>query len=285
MTNPASPRVAARARAPRAARRIRRSLRNTAITGAVLAALAAPAMASAAANPLTFDYDNSTAITSYARPTGAVVVGRNFFNPALVDQIQNGGGEVYQYVDVIDGWFTNWNASGFQAELYGGSQQNPDWLMSPRRSNWSNTYLTDMRPGSPWVLHAVDAIAKWFPTTHAKGLFLDVVGERLWTGAWDSMSATEKSNWTAGNRDFVNRLRQRLGPNVILVANNTWPSGNTELNGITSEHHSYSESGYWSTMFGRSDWEKPVRNMVIANSATEARQWANVPGVTHVVAQ
>ena len=38
-------------------------------------------------------------------------------------------------------------------------------------------------------------------------------------------------------------------------------------------------------MTGRSDWAKPVRNMVIANSTGEATSWANVPGVTHVSAQ
>ena len=285
MLKPALPRVAARARAPRASLRSRRGLRGLVLSGAVLAALAAPSIASAAANPLTFDYDNSTAITAYARPTGAVVVGRNFFNPALVDQIQNGGGEVYQYVDVIDGWWTTWNATGEQAALYGGSQMNPNWLMSPRRSNWPGTYMTDMRPGSPWILHAVDHIKQWFPTTHAKGLFLDVVGERLWTSSWDAMSATEKSDWAAGNRDFVHRLRVALGPNVILVANNTWPTGNTELNGLTVEHHSSSEAGFWAGMTGRADWFKPIRNMVISNGSTEARAWATVPGVTHVSPQ
>ncbi len=252
---------------------------------AITAALAAPALAQGAANPLTFDYSNSTAITAYARPTGAVVVGRNFFNPAVVDQVQAGGGEVYQYIDVIDGWFTNWNATGEQAALYGGAQQNPDWLMSPRRSNWANTYMTDMRPGSPWILHAVEHLKQWFPTTHAKGIFLDVVGERLWTGSWDGMTAQEKADWAAGNRDLVHRLRVALGPSVILVANNSWSNGNPELNGITVEHHSFSEAPNWSSQLGRSDWFKPVRNMVIANSTYEAGRWATIPGVTHVSAQ
>ena len=252
---------------------------------AVVAALAAPALAQGAANPLTFDYSNSTAITAYARPTGAVVVGRNFFNPAVVDQVQAGGGEVYQYVDVIDGWFTNWTATGEQAALYGGAQQNPAWLMSPRRSNWANTYMTDMRPGSPWILHAVEHLKQWFPTTHAKGIFLDVVGERLWTGSWDGMSAQEKADWAAGNRDFVHRLRVALGPSVILVANNAWTKGNPDLNGITIEHHAFSTAPGWAAQTGRSDWFKPVRNMVIANSTYEAGRWATVPGVTHVSAQ
>ncbi len=252
---------------------------------ATVALLATPSLAGAAANPLTFDYDNSTAITAYARPTGAVVVGRNFFNPALVDRIQAGGGEVYQYVDVIDGWWASYNATGDQAALYGGSKQNPSWLWSPRRSNWPGTYITDMRPGSPWILHAVDHIRKWFPTTHAKGIFLDVVGERMWTGAWSGMSASERTTWSAGNRDFVHRLRVALGPKVILVANNSWSAGNSELNGVTVEHHPYSSATYWSGQLGRSDWFKPTRNMVIANSTYEAGRWAGVPGVTHVSAQ
>jgi hypothetical protein len=257
----------------------------TAAVAAVVAALALPALAGAAANPVTFNYSNSTAITAYAKPTGAVVVGRNFFNPALVDRIQAGGGEVYQYVDVIDGWWTSYTATGDQAALYGGSQQNPAWLWSPRRSNWPGTYMTDMRPGSPWILHAVEHIKRWFPTTHAKGLFLDVVGERLWTSSWNAMSASEKSAWAAGNRDFVHRLRVALGPKVILIANNSWENGNPELNGVTVEHHPYSSATFWSKQLGRSDWFTPVRNIVIANSTSEAGRWAAVPGVTHVSAQ
>ena len=252
---------------------------------AITAALAAPAVAQGAANPMTFDYSNSTAISGYARPTGAVVVGRNFQNPALVDQIQNGGGEVYQYVNVIDSWWSQWTATGEQAALYGGAQTNPGYLMSPRRSNWPGTYMMDMRPGSPWILHAVDHLKQWFPTTHSKGIFLDVVGERLWTGSWDAMSAQQKADWTAGNRDFVHRLRVALGPSVIIVANNLWANGNPDLNGITIEHHGFSEARSWAPQLGRSDWFKPVRNMVIANSASEARSWGGIAGVTHVTPQ
>ncbi|MGE0028063.1 MAG: hypothetical protein AB7O78_12610 [Thermoleophilia bacterium] len=154
------------------------------LAGLALAALALPEPALPAANPVTFNYSNSTNLQAYARPTGAVVVGRNFFNPALVDQIQAGGGEVYQYVNVIDGFWTNSSATGDQAALYGGAHNDPAYLWKPARSNWPGTPLADMRPGSPWILHAVDHISRWFPTTHAKGLFLDVVGERLWSDAW-----------------------------------------------------------------------------------------------------
>ena len=55
MTEPI--RVTARARAPRAPRRLARLLAGA----AAVAALAVPAIADAAANPLKFDYSNSTA--------------------------------------------------------------------------------------------------------------------------------------------------------------------------------------------------------------------------------
>jgi hypothetical protein len=267
--------------------RVRRTSRARALTLAVVTSLlAVPALAQAAANPLTFDYSNSTAITAYAHPTGAVVVGRSFNNPALVDQIQNGGGEVYQYVNVIDGFWENQaTATGEQAALYGGPHNNPAWVASPKRYNWPDTPMMDMRPGSPWIIHAVEHIKQWLPTTHSKGVFLDVVGERLWSGAWSQMSASEQAAWTAGNRDFVHRLRVALGPSVIIVANNIWANGNPDLNGITVEHHSFSEASHWTSMTARADWFKPTRNMVIANSTSEGQQWANVAGVTHVSAQ
>lgn len=253
--------------------------------GASLAALAVPALANAAANPLTLDYSNSTDIGAYARPTGAVIVGRNFFNPGVVDRIQNGGGEVYQYINPVEGYWTNQTATGEQAALYGGGQTNPAYLMKPAVYNYPDVPMTDMRPGSPWILHAVDHLKQWFPTTHAKGLFLDEVGERLYTSAWDSLNASQQAAWSAGNRDLVHRLRAALGPNVIIVANNIWETGNPELNGIMVEHHPFSENARWASMLQRSDWFKPTRNMVIGTSTSEALSWAGRPGVTHVSAQ
>ena len=192
---------------------------------------------------------------------------------------------MYQYINYVEGWFDNSSATGDQAALYGGAKNNPAYVMKPTRYNWPGTPMLDLRPGSPWVLHAVEHTRQWFPTTHAKGLFLDVIGDRLWTGAWDSMSSSEKAAWTAGARDLIHRLRVALGPNVILVANNIWENGNPDLNGIAVEHHPYSENARWASMLQRSDWTKPVRNMVIANSTSEALQWAGRPGVTHVSAQ
>ena len=134
--------------------------------------------------------------------------------------------------------------------------------------------MTDMRPGSAWIQHVVDYMKDWFPTTHAKGLFLDGMGVRLWSEAWNAMSQSERDAWTAGNYDLIHRLRAALGPNVILVANNSWPSGNPDLNGICIEHHAYSEASYWSGQAGRADWTKPVRNIAIASSTADASKWA-----------
>ncbi len=266
-------------------RTARRRISATAAVGTVLATLALPAFASAAANPLTFNYSNSTDILDYAHPTGAVVVGRGFKNPALVDRVQAGGGEVYQYINVVEAFWDDQTASGDQAALYGGAKNNPAFLMKPTRYNWPGLPMTDLRPGSPWVLHAVEHLRTWFPTTHAKGIFLDVIGDRLWTDAWSSMSSSEQAVWTAGAKDFLVRLRAALGPNVILIANNIWENGNPNLNGITIEHHPVSNASRWVTMTGRSDWAKPVRNLVIANSTSEVAGWAKVAGVTHISAQ
>ena len=256
--------------------------RRCAIAGAAVVALAAPAAANAAANPFTLDYSNSTNITTYARPTGVVVVGRQFLNPAVVDRVQAGGGEVYQYIDLAEGYWDNQTASGEAAALYGGAHNNPAYLHKLTLYNYPSLPMTDLRPGSPWVIHAVDHVRQWFPTTHAKGLFLDVLGDRLWTSAWDQMSAADQAAWTAGSKDIIHRLRVALGPNVILVANNIWENGNPDLNGMVIEHHPFSSASRWAGMLQRSDWFKPVRNLVIGNSTSEALQWAARPGVTHV---
>ena len=262
----------------------RRRLRTLLAAGAAALALAVPALASAGtANPMTFDYGNSSALSAYAKPTGMVVVGRNFADTAAIDRVQAGGGEVLMYVDLVEG--PGFNVSGDQADLYGGARLPAQYTWSPLRYNYSNYPMTDMRPGSAWIQHVVDYMKDWFPTTHAKGLFLDVMGVRLWSGAWNAMSQSERDAWTAGNYDLIHRLRAALGPNVILVANNSWPSGNPDLNGICIEHHAYSEASYWSEQTGRADWTKPVRNIAIASSTADASKWAGVKGITHVSAQ
>jgi hypothetical protein len=233
---------------------------------------------------MTFDYGNSSDMSAYAHPGGMVVVGRNFTDTAAIDRMQAGGGEVLMYVDVVDGLPDRTTATGDQAALYGGAHMDPAYMWSPRRYNWQDWPMADMRPGSPWILHAVSVIQGWFPRTHANGLFLDVVGARLWTSAWSQMSTDERQAWTAGNADFVHRLRQAL-PGAILVANNVWSGGNPDLNGICVEHHPMSDAPYWSGMTGRGDWHQPTRNIAIATSVAEAQAWAGVAGVTHVTAQ
>ncbi|MGE0028064.1 MAG: hypothetical protein AB7O78_12615 [Thermoleophilia bacterium] len=99
------------------------------------------------------------------------------------------------------------------------------------------------------------------------------------------MSADEKAAWAAGNRDFVRRLRAALGPRAILIANNVWTQGNSDLNGITIEHHPVSSAPNWAGMLNRTDWATPVRHIVIATSTADAHAWAQIPGVTHVTAQ
>ncbi len=79
----------------------RRRLRTLLAAGSAALALAVPALAGAAANPMSFDYDNSSAISAYAKPTGMVVVGRNFADTAAIDRVQAGGGEVLMYVDLV----------------------------------------------------------------------------------------------------------------------------------------------------------------------------------------
>jgi hypothetical protein len=261
-----------------------RSRSRLALAGASAAlALAVPALAGAAANPMTFDYGNSSALSTYAKATGMVVVGRNFADTAAIDRVQAGGGEVLMYVDLVEG--PGSTVSGDQADLYGGQRLPAAYTWSPLRYNFSNYPMTDMRPGSAWIQHVVEYMKAWFPTTHAKGLFLDVMGVRLWSGAWSAMSQSERDAWTAGNYDLVHRLRAALGPNVILVANNGWPQGNPDLNGICIEHHSYSEASYWSGQTGRADWTTPVRNIAIATSTADVSRWAGVKGITHVSAQ
>jgi hypothetical protein len=103
-----------------------------------------------------------------------------------------------------------------------------------QRMNYAGNYMLDIRPGSAWLMHVLDW-AEDFWTRHDgrfDGFFLDVLGNRLWVSVWNTMRATadardpgsgrtEAMNWVRGVHWFLSQLRARVGPEVILIPNNT----------------------------------------------------------------
>jgi hypothetical protein len=127
------------------------------------------------------------------------------------------------------------------------------------------------------------------------GVFLDVVGGQLWNSNanFNSWPQSEKNAWTDGNIDLVKRLdakRRAINPFFIIVNNNVWhrngdtraTEGERYVDGIVLEHHKPS-SAWHKTYAGRKFGNLGQRRvLIVANNTAEAKEWAKVPGVTHV---
>lgn len=240
-------------------------------------------------------FDNTDNVPLYANRGSLVIAGRKAAVRAdtpVMQAVRAGGGEVLQYIvpaDIPDGL-----NSEFDREYYGGFGAPAYWPFA-NRSKWPNTRMADMTPDSAWLRYTVEWIVSWMTRGVCDGMFLDTVGARTYaSGAnWDSWSAEEKDQYMLGNIWLVRELRQRL-PNAILVSNSVWyradkpqeaAQGEQYVNGVCLEHHASTST--WHRNYAARAFGVPNKRrvLVIANSQEDAREWFNVPGVTHVSGQ
>jgi hypothetical protein len=252
-----------------------------------------------AANPFGIAFKYETNVPLYGKPTGLVIAGRcNRYEPEFA-AVRAKGGEVLAYLNAASRPDQRVCAldQTFYMNNYGAV---PLWPFPSygQRSIFANTHMTDMRPGSAWILHVVSYIEKLMRENKVDGVFLDVVGARPWgISNWTSWSLAEKNAWTDGCIDLVRRLdakRRAINPNFLIVNNNIWTraSGDTRGNagekyvdgvmiehpaGVTKYHSEYLKRPF--SNLGHK------RNLIMARNATEARAWAVVPNVTHVSPQ
>jgi hypothetical protein len=252
-----------------------------------------------AANPFGVSFARETNVSLYGKPTGLLVTGRcNRYEPEFATARARGA-EVLAYLNAAsrpDHRVCSLD-QGFYMNNYGAV---PLWPYPSygQRSIWANTKMTDMRPGSRWILHVVSYVEKLMRERKVDGVFLDVVGGRPWNQSnWTNWSQAEKNAWTDGSVDLVRRLdakRRAINPNFIIVNNNIWAitggstrglAGEKYVDGVSIEHPA-GVSAYH-LAYAR----KPFSNLghrrvlIIARNSTEARQWANVSAVTHVSPQ
>jgi hypothetical protein len=256
---------------------------------AIAAALALPRLALGVANPLAFSYSApGESLMQYAHPGGMVVLETEAPNTSaeLIRRFRAGGGEVLLYLNLVDGPPASMSNPTTRAQLYGAARgTNPAYLWQPVRYNFQSYPMLDIRRGSAFSNHAVDFVSQWVKAYGADGIFLDVLGSRLFSGAWSAMSPAERAAWTDGAYDLVSRIRAAVGDRTILVANNIWDGGQPALNGFCVEHHGPSEIPFFASQLAWPGWHQPVRNIVIASGPGDAAAWRYLPGVTHVAAQ
>lgn len=159
------------------------------------------------------------------------------------------GMEVLYYTNLME-VPTGWTFAGEEQQVYGGftswSQLPDDWFWTGSRAtasqrvNFSGHYMLNIRPGSPWWTYVLDT---WLPSVLTRraglldGLFLDVLGNRLWVSVWSGTMTTttdayagdgrkEAENWIRGVHWGLTQMRDVLGPEAVLVANNLFNTRN-----------------------------------------------------------
>jgi hypothetical protein len=254
--------------------------------------------AHAAANPMGLAYKYTTNVALYAKPTGLIVTGRcNRYDPAF-QTVRSKGGEVLAYL--VPGSRRDHPVCALDTAFYMGDLGAvPLWPYPSygQRSAWPNTRLTDMRPGSKWILHVVAYVEKLMRERKVDGVFLDVIGGRPYNQSnWTNWSETEKNLWTDGSVDLVRRLdakRRAINPDFLIVNNNVWQrtGGNTRgfaahpyIDGVGIEHHPVNDFhvNYIKKAFSNLGHR---RILIIAKDKTNALAWNQVSAATHVAGQ
>lgn len=249
-------------------------------------------------NPLGFAYavgSDDEASARYGRPTGMVITGKcNRYAPGFATARANGA-EILAYLNTIDR--PDSQVCSADTAFYGGDLSTTPLWPHPtygQRVNWAGTHMTDIRVGSSWANSVVAYVENLMREDKVDGVFLDVVGARLWSALanWDSWPQSEKDEYTRGTVDLVRRLdarRRAINPRFIIVNNNIWQgngtlgrAGEPYVDGVCLEHHP-ATSAFHRNEAGRTFGNLGHRRvLIIAESTADAQAWADVQGVTHV---
>jgi hypothetical protein len=263
------------------------------------------------ANPAgLYFYDKADAtypnISSYKAPTALLVTGRCNRTNAQFSDARTKGAEVLAYIDPVDILDTPAQCA---AEFFTGAQLWPPYKIDKDghpvyRTNWQDSKIGDLHVGSSWSDAVVAYVENLMRGGQVDGVFLDVVGARLWgISDWPNWPQAEKDEWTAGNVDLVRRIndsRKRINPYFIVINNGYWnPTGGipddnvvypgeTYVDGIVIEKHppDASHAPYARRPYGNPGAGLEHRRMlVITDNPTDAAAWTNATGVTHVALQ
>ncbi len=268
------------------------------LLAAILAAIAPAVANQPLANPLGIFYDNSfTHFEAYEHPTGMVIAGNCNRDDPRFQQARAAGAEVLAYINPTAVYDSLPCKS--KPGLYGRDRERvPLWPYPSygERVSWRRTHMTDIRAGSAWSNHVVDFVEELMRDGKFDGVFLDVVGARVWadTTQWKDWPQAERDEYTRGNIDLVRRIdakRRAINPDFIVVNNSLWDRGDAVgfegekyVDGVVLEHPALND--YHRRYAGRRFGDLGHRRvLVIARSADDARAWAAVPGVTHVTDQ
>ena len=251
------------------------------------------ASAAQAAEPLGLFYDNSFVnMEAYQRPGAMLITGNCNPQAPQFAAARAGGAEVLRYLNPIDVY--DHMPCKLTADFFEGGNA-PLWpaVQGRQRINYKKTHLADIRANSPWSDHVVAYVEQLMREGSVDGVFLDVVGARLWgdLAQWKQWSPAERDAWTLGCVDLVRRIDERrraMNPKFLVVTNNLWDRGDTlglegerHVDGIMLEHPRIDRAHeeYAQRAYGDLGHR---RLLVIARTEEDAEVWDKLPGVTHV---
>jgi hypothetical protein len=248
-------------------------------------------------NPMGLAYRSTADVAQYGQPSGMLITGRcNRYDAAFAAARANGA-EILAYLNPVE--VGDRSPCALDDGFYMGERKSvPLWPFPSygARTNYPDNHLADLRSNSAWSNYVVAYVEKLMREDRVDGVLLDVVGARLWSSLanWDSWPRREKDEWTDGCVDLVRRLdaaRRAINPRFIIVNNNTWSRGSSDLRGNAGEQyvdgvmleHQPSTSAFNVAYAGRPFGNLGHRRvLVIGTSTADARRWKDVQGVTHV---
>ena len=249
-------------------------------------------------NPFGISYNSTVNVSQYGNPGGILIPSDcNREDPAFASARANGA-EILAYLNPVS--VPDSAHCALSEEFYMGDVRDvPLWPYPTvgRRIHYTGTHMTDLRKNSAWSNYVVNYVAMLMREDKVDGVFLDVLGARLWTSLanWESWPQAEKDAYTDGAVDLVRRLyakRNEINPRFIIINNSVWDRGDSRgfageryVDGVSREHPSYAsefQRNYVRKTFGDG---RHRRVIVIAHDNADALNWKNVQGVTHVAAQ
>jgi hypothetical protein len=235
---------------------------------------------------------------SYKQPTALLITGECNRDDARFADARARGAEVLVYINVVERQETPDVCAdyadfytlpgGLPSSDYAPGTQYARFWQTPQpkaRINWVGnnytTYLLDITEGSAWSNKVVAFVEQLMRDDEVDGVFLDVLGARLWGVNTDwrndipvggeaayaqahdldrvpasspDWTPNERNAWTDGAVDLVSRIdaiRRAINPNFIVVNNNNWAGnwpgstygqqGEQYVDGIAIEHRASTE--------------------------------------------
>jgi hypothetical protein len=179
-------------------------------------------------NPLAFNYGmDTTAVVPFAKPTAIIVTGRGNRYDAAFQEARKRGALVPAYWNPINIPVGATNAEDLEQWMRDTSKV-PRWRFNgtgPVRSNWANTELADIRPGSAWRKYFRTITQQLIERDQFDGFFCDDLGIRPWGANWEDWPVAEQMLWAECMLDIareIHELRVTINRKFEIYHNNLW---------------------------------------------------------------